>query len=203
MAEYRALAQNTYKFINETTISTESTDLFSPYGTKLGCVPIKKILGSTSTPLEPIIYMQLSPTYCDISPKLSASNAELKKYSGTSTPSYNQTPTPSSVIVDGTTYYGFKNASYDFYWGSGYSSSGATSSTYYGCQSQPMKINVIKYVNSSQTIVNETYNLETNNLNSSIKGTSTQSATGYILCYLTVPKATNDIILSITVEPIA
>lgn len=190
MAIYRAVGQNTYKFVTETNF-TLSQDLTVP--TRGFALPVLKY-NNTSASDPGDKYLLFSPTY------YTSYNGTVVKISGTTVTnnsstyyasSYGGRGWISSCVVDGETYYGTKSA----YFRAWIDYQNTNRPTYY---IKPAKLKMIKYQDSSGTIVTEEYDISSYSYATSYSYTSSGSTYyyhNYIDMY--IPKQANDIILAI------
>lgn len=205
MAEYKALAQNTYKFITETTL-LHTGDIGHSLAPQIGRA---KMISNTGE----VLYAAGSPYKMDT--EAVETNLKNLNYSnGTSASSFSLfstigydlygKPMNARCFVENKWYYGLKNAQFLFYMNFGYNSRGNTLTMEGGHIFPACTVKIVKYVaaGGSISIVEKKFNtVDVAKIEKSgVSGNTTVLPYGYQLVLLTVEKTTDDIILAISIE---
>lgn len=195
MAEYKALAQNTFKFVNETILHNNG-NISSPCEGNIGRV--KMIDDGKAVyyiPLAPVT-TSTSATACSINQRGYTNKATTKPGMDT-VPAYCIiTMRHGSCVVDGIGYFGLKNA--DF----GYSLWDTVSATYTKKHFPDGNAMVVMYKAATGKIEVESYPFKAATINATTEITGTTAAYGYTYqyWYIAIPKTANDIILAISID---
>lgn len=198
MAEYRALAQNTYKFVHETT--------FHDVGNV--SAPLAPILGKCKIIQGGSVFYNSFSTYGEMLDNEGV-NLSIKKISATAQESNNYYPhwylrsynIPGHSVVDGKKYYGLKNARYFLF--SNQKCSPSTGTAYKAiCEKVTIpsgKIKIIKVL--SNTFVTEELNIPKITLDEiSSQGATSKYGIAIQGVYIIVPKSSGDIVVGIEIE---
>lgn len=215
--KYSAIAQNTYKFINEVTIGNIG-DIQDPKSPRLGyfkvisnnnaqtakvsyCMPKFGVdLNSTS---ETVTY-QLGHNYNSganygydgLGAMFSLIGSPVRHF-------FPNVPETYKVEVNGETYFGFKNCPLIIHCiGCNYQQNKAYLNWSYGNTVIPKcKVNIVKYDATTQTIVAQSYDMSEFTDPAGKMTSSTSSYYSYCrIIWLNIPKAQEDLILAVTVE---
>lgn len=204
MAEYKALAQNTYKFVTETTL-LHTGNIGSTGAPQVGRA---KLLTSKGE----VLYVNVG--HYGRTTEATATTLAGKTYSSTSGNSaistiglyLGSTAMNASCTVDGIQYYGLRNAQYalHFKWDSN-TTAGSTITLPGGDTYPACRVKIVKYLaaGGSISVIEKTLNTVITTEVTQTSKTGTTNGTmpgGYQAVLLTVEKTTDDIILSISIE---
>lgn len=201
MAEYKALAQNTYKFVSTSEVVFHTVGNLSDPRSP-GSSRIKFIENDNE-----IMYGMLSPVAKSVSAPSAFARSEYG-YSGSGSSAessvmkdYNEVyPMFKKACVDGQWFYGTTNAYYAISYmdvvSKNTTTSAITGKTFPAC-----KVRVLRYVASTGLVVVDEYDCA-KTATASIKGVSNTSNSSYAYQYMCIgiPKASADIIISIEFE---
>ena len=215
--KYSAIAQNTYKFVNEVTIGNIG-DIQDPKSPRLGFF---KVIKGNNTKKGRVLYSM--PKFGNDTTS-SVSNIEYKigEHQLSSSDSVHgaygrmlhdatgpvrhgipNTPETYSCKVGEDVFVGFKNSTIVVYW---ISDAFTTSKTYLNHSYEETdlpkcKINIVKYDAATSTVIAQSYDLEQFIDVAGTKSSTASSYNTYVrLIYMEIPKADEDLILAITVE---
>lgn len=207
MAEYRALSQNTYKFVTEITLNTPM-DISDP---RRAIIPQLKVIVDDATieyhtPFGAKYNSSTSQGFA-----VSTSSGTVSSSSGTNGAKsnvINDYSTPNiydnnHCVVDGVIYFGVRNSVFTLFYGSWGNKEAKTTAipkrTLPTCV-----IKVVKYNSTAGTIITETVDVSafTANAVASVSGGSSTGACPYAYShiYLRIPKTSSDIILGMEIE---
>lgn len=208
MPEYRALAQNTYKFVKEVTFEN-CGNIHLP---NLSILPCIKVISTDRSSVEyrplyanasyvysgaDVCYLDSKQTYNE-----SYSSSSFKAALGgvySSAASFVRPPKVVRVVVEGVTYYGQQSYAYTFNDGFVTNSSSSSPATVKGCYLPAAKIKLVKYDAATATLAPAEWELQAKELEEySYKG-GTYNAVARCIG-IAIPKATTDIILALEIE---
>lgn len=193
--EYKALAQNTYKFTTMVeTVFNCVGDIGSPMMPAFSRMKI--IEANKEIHYEPVVPLGNTT---NVAAKSITSYAYVGNLEASKAPSFLCYPICASCVVDGKVYHGYLNARYGFLKAriiTGGSLAGPIAKKTHTAST----IKVIKYDSSLATIVNESYDFisETHNGANQLLGASFAQEIDEI--FITIPKLADDIILGIEIE---
>lgn len=205
MAQYKALAQNTYKFVHEVTLKNNG-EIEIPTVCNL---PRIKVISDDRSVVE---YWNLIPSntvytstptgyYDKTVASESTGSSWSNSYNGVS--SYRRSVSTSAVIVDGVVYHGQKSCYYTQSYNTYASTTGGVV-TLAGHNFPPAMLKTVVYKNDSGTIVAAETELRALSIPATTYAYTGGMASQYTYAYyargIAVEKTTNDVVLAISIE---